>query len=101
MQIYLLIMDQTTFISEWFLKRQLLYQHERYANVNLNLTLNSGGQKRRVSMAAAMIHNPPLLVLGEPCVGLDPLLRQRYIQHLHICGFMFMQFIKEENAWDL
>ncbi|XP_035701741.1 ABC transporter G family member 23-like [Folsomia candida] len=42
----------------------------------------SGGQKRRVSMAAAMIHNPPLLVLGEPCVGLDPLLRQRIWEYL-------------------
>ncbi|XP_021945809.2 ABC transporter G family member 23 isoform X1 [Folsomia candida] len=42
----------------------------------------SGGQKRRVSLAAAMIHNPALLVLDEPCVGLDPLLRQRIWEFL-------------------
>ncbi|XP_035711579.1 ABC transporter G family member 20 isoform X2 [Folsomia candida] len=42
----------------------------------------SGGQKRRVSLAACMIHNPNLLVLDEPTVGLDPLLRQRIWQHL-------------------
>ncbi|XP_021953528.2 ABC transporter G family member 23 [Folsomia candida] len=42
----------------------------------------SGGQKRRVSLAAAMIHNPSLLVLDEPCVGLDPLLRERIWQYL-------------------
>ncbi|OXA53873.1 ABC transporter G family member 23 [Folsomia candida] len=37
----------------------------------------SGGQKKRVSLAIAMIHNPRILVLDEPCVGLDTLLRQR------------------------
>ncbi|XP_035711665.1 ABC transporter G family member 23 isoform X2 [Folsomia candida] len=42
----------------------------------------SGGQKRRVSLAACMIHNPNLLVLDEPTVGLDPLLRQRIWDHL-------------------
>ncbi|KAF7487775.1 ABC transporter G family member 20 [Sarcoptes scabiei] len=36
-----------------------------------------GGQKRRVSLAAALVHSPPLLILDEPTVGVDPLLRQR------------------------
>ncbi|CAG2112185.1 unnamed protein product [Medioppia subpectinata] len=42
----------------------------------------SGGQKRRVSLAAALVHSPPLLILDEPTVGVDPLLRQSIWQHL-------------------
>ena len=43
----------------------------------------SGGMKRRLSLAIALLHQPPILILDEPTVGIDPLLRQEVWEELY------------------
>lgn len=42
----------------------------------------SGGMKRRLSLAIALVHDPKLLILDEPTVGIDPELRQSVWEEL-------------------
>lgn len=49
----------------------------------------SGGMKRRLLVAKALVHNPPVLVLDEPTAGVDIELRQQlwdYVRELHARG---------------
>ncbi|HUI18044.1 MAG TPA: ABC transporter ATP-binding protein [Alphaproteobacteria bacterium] len=42
----------------------------------------SGGMRRRLMVAKAMVHNPPVLVLDEPTAGVDVALRQQLWAHV-------------------
>lgn len=44
----------------------------------------SGGMKRRLNIAAALLHRPSLLILDEPTVGIDPQSRNAIFESLRI-----------------
>jgi ABC-2 type transport system ATP-binding protein len=49
----------------------------------------SGGMKRRLMVAKALVHNPPILILDEPTAGVDVELRRQlwdYVRHLNAEG---------------
>ncbi|XP_031334552.1 ABC transporter G family member 23-like isoform X1 [Photinus pyralis] len=60
-----------------FLKQLLMLP-----DVDTPLENLSGGERRRISFAVALMHDPELLILDEPTVGLDPLLRESIWNYL-------------------
>ena len=65
----------------------------------------SGGMKRRLDLAASLIHNPEVLFLDEPTTGLDPISRarvweevQRINKELSVTIFLTTQYLEEADA---
>ena len=65
----------------------------------------SGGMKRRLDLAAALIHNPQVLFLDEPTTGLDPISRSRVWEEvrainedLGVTIFLTTQYLEEADA---
>lgn len=57
-----------------------LVQLDRWAGTPVHEL--SGGMRRRLSLACALAHRPPVLFLDEPTVGVDPALRRSFWEHL-------------------
>ena len=65
---------------------ELLDQLNLTDKQNTNMRRLSGGMKRRVLIAQALVHKPPVLILDEPTAGVDVELRQsmwRFVKRLH------------------
>ena len=56
----------------------LLNEVELTEYINIRMKKLSGGMKRRVGIAQAMLNNPKILILDEPTAGLDPNERIRF-----------------------
>jgi ABC-2 type transport system ATP-binding protein len=64
----------------------------------------SGGMKRRLDLAAALVHNPEILFLDEPTTGLDPVSRvtvwtevRRLNRDLGMTIFLTTQYLEEAD----
>ena len=64
----------------------------------------SGGMKRRLDLAASLIHNPEILFLDEPTTGLDPISRARVWEEVRrvnrerdVTIFLTTQYLEEAD----
>ena len=95
------------------IKKKDMQNYEILKQLNLHDKANaysrslSGGMKRRLMVAKALVHNPLVLVLDEPTAGVDLELRNKlwaYIKKLNSKGITIIlttHYLQEaENLWD-
>src|ERR1700691_3479998 len=75
------------------------------AAIDRRIGTYSGGMKRRLDLAAALMHNPEVLFLDEPTTGLDPTSRasvwsevRRLNAELGMTIFLTTQYLEEADA---
>ena len=75
------------------------------AAIDRRIAGSSGGMKRRVDLAAALVHGPEVLFLDEPTTGLDPESREevwaevrRLNAELGLTVFLTTQYLEEADA---
>lgn len=95
---YFGIRDNETWINE------LLDSLDLSTKADANMRTLSGGMKRRVLVAQALVHKPPVIVLDEPTAGVDVELRQtlwEFVARLNAAGHTIVlttHYLEEAEA---
>jgi ABC-2 type transport system ATP-binding protein len=83
---------------------ELMHHLDLTDKADTNMRRLSGGMKRRVLVAQALVHKPPVIVLDEPTAGVDVELRRamwRFIQQLNRDGHTILlttHYLEEAEA---
>ncbi|CAI06827.1 ABC transporter ATP-binding protein [Aromatoleum aromaticum] len=83
---------------------EILASLDLTAKAGANMRMLSGGMKRRVLVAQALVHRPPVIVLDEPTAGVDVELRQglwQFIRKLNRDGHTIVlttHYLEEAEA---
>jgi ABC-2 type transport system ATP-binding protein len=83
---------------------EVMHHLDLTGKADANMRSLSGGMKRRVLVAQALVHKPPVIVLDEPTAGVDVELRQalwRFIQRLNREGHTVLlttHYLEEAEA---
>jgi ABC-2 type transport system ATP-binding protein len=60
----------------------------------------SGGMRQRLSLACALVHEPQLLLLDEPTVGVDPELRRTFWEHFRALNRRGVSIVVSSHVMD-
>jgi ABC-2 type transport system ATP-binding protein len=83
---------------------EVMHHLDLVGKADVNMRALSGGMKRRVLIAQALVHRPPVIVLDEPTAGVDVELRHglwQFIQRLNDAGHTIVlttHYLEEAEA---
>jgi len=83
---------------------EVMHHLDLTAKADANMRALSGGMKRRVLVAQALVHKPPVIVLDEPTAGVDVELRQglwQFVRRLNRDGHSIVlttHYLEEAEA---
>ena len=88
--------------NEWI--DEVMHHLDLTSRAQTNMRALSGGMKRRVLVAQALVHKPPVIVLDEPTAGVDVELRQalwQFVRRLNRDGHTIVlttHYLEEAEA---